>query len=160
MMSTIMDTKFFFDLEETLITDWHDPVLTNVQKVKKWIADNNVKQAGIFSWAIWGDKDVAVFNRDLKKWLEGVFEIEFTEIVPKQQAVLTVCLVKGLRCSDDIDLIDTASIFGKHGIFTDWCIATKRDCTCVLLDDTVPDRVTVDQESGVTVKLVNVDKLC
>jgi hypothetical protein len=154
-----METKFFFDLEETLITNWHDPLLCNVQKVRKFIADNNVKQAGIFSWVVWNQADVDVFNKTLKTWLEGVFEIEFTEIVPKNDAVRVVCFAKSLKHDDDLDLIDIASIFGKHGIFTEWCLATQRDCICVLLDDVVPDRMTVDHATGVVVQLVNVDKL-
>ena len=154
-----MDTKFFFDLEETLITNWHDPLLCNVQKVKKFIADNNIKQAGIFSWAVWNQADVDVFNKTLKTWLESVFGIDFTEVVPKETAVITVCIAKGLRCNDSTDVIDTASIFGKHGIFTEWCLATQRDCVCVLLDDVVPDRMTVDHATGVVVQLVNVDRL-
>jgi hypothetical protein len=155
----IMKTKFFFDLEETLITDWHDPVLCKVQRVKQWITDNNVKQAGVFSWAVWDQKDVDVFNSTLKNWLEGVFEVEFVEVVPKKDAVREVCVVKGLQHNNDLDLLDAASIFGKHGIFTEWCLARERDCVCVLLDDAVPDRVTIDHDTNVTVKLVNVDKL-
>jgi len=154
-----MEIKFFFDLEETLITDWHDPLLCNVQKVKKWIADNGVKQAGIFSWAVWNQADVDVFNKTLKTWLEGVFEIEFIEVITKNDAVRAVCFTKSLRCVDMTDVIDIASIFGKHGIFTEWCLATKRDCICVLLDDVVPDRIITDKVTGVTVKLVNVDRL-
>lgn len=154
-----METKFFFDLEETLITNWHDPVLTNVQKVKQWIADNGVKQAGVFSWAIWNQKDVDVFNTQLKKWLESVYEIEFTEVVTKTAAVRTVCHAKALKYEDDFDLEQVAKVFGKHGIFTEWCLARERDCTCILLDDLVPDRETFDHAKNLLVKLVNVDNL-
>ena len=156
-----MDTKthFFFDLEETLITDWHDPVLTNVQRVREWIKANGVTEAGIFSWAIWDEKDVNKFNLEMKRWLEDAFGFKVTQVVIKRDAVAIAAKHKGLRfdINDPLDVADMASIFGKHGIFTEFCFATFQvDCTCVLLDDVVPNRTIFDHNSNLTVKLVNV----
>lgn len=156
-----MDTKFFFDLEETLITDWHDPVLCNVQKVRAWITANDVKEANIFSWAVWDEADIEVFNRDLKHWLEDSFGFKIIGVVSKGAAIKVVCKHKGLKINinDGLDVADVANFFGKHGIFTEWCLAWGRDCTCVLLDDVVPNRTIVDADRNVTIKLVNVTDL-
>jgi hypothetical protein len=61
-----MDTIIFFDLENTLIWDWIDNprlMCSRHPEISDWIKAQGTFRAGLFSWAVWNDHDVEVFNR-------------------------------------------------------------------------------------------------
>lgn len=70
-----MDKIFYFDLEETVIESWTDPILVNKATIERFIEENGIKDVHIFSAAIWNDRDKQIFERDLKSWIERVFSI-------------------------------------------------------------------------------------
>lgn len=154
--------KFFFDLEETLITDWHNPVLTNVEKVRALVAVSAITEVRIFSWAIWDQSDADKFNREMKDCIENAFGFKIIEIILKRDAIAIVAKRRGLWVDMNNpmdDIADIANNIGKDGIFTEFCFARERDCICVLVDDVVPNRTIEDHDLNVIVKLVNVNNL-
>jgi len=153
--------KFFFDLEETLITDWQNPVLTNVEKVRALVAVSAITEVRIFSWAIWDQSDADKFNREMKDWIENAFGFKIIEIILKHDAIATVAKRRGLSVDmkNPMDIADIANNIGKDGIFTEFCFARERDCICVLVDDVVPNRTIEDHDLKVIVELINVDDL-
>lgn len=60
-----MDKFFYFDLEETVIESWTDPILVNKTTIERFIEENGIKDVHIFSAAIW--------NVGLKILIELVF---------------------------------------------------------------------------------------
>ena len=52
-----MKKVWFFDLEETIIRSWNDPILINKDRVTRFIEENGIKEITIFSAAIWHEND-------------------------------------------------------------------------------------------------------
>lgn len=60
-----MNTIILFDLENALIWDWTEDrrlMCSRFPEISEWIRDQGDFRAGLFSWAIWNDKDLAEFN--------------------------------------------------------------------------------------------------
>lgn len=150
-MTTI---KHFWDLEDTCITSWSDPLLKNISKLREWVADNQVTEVTIFSFAIWSDADTAVFNRDIKAMLETAFGIKVVEVLTSDHIRKVVCG----HMSAQFDLHDFLSLWGKKRAFAEYCSATLADCTAVLIDDCVPNMTVTDHDKMLVIEYIDVTR--
>lgn len=148
-----MKKIFYFDLEETVIESWHDPLLCNVKKVRDFIAKNNIEQIHIFSAAIWNDRDKNTFEKSLKPFLEGVFNIEILSC-PSMEDVWKETQWKTVKFDNVMEMI---AMIGKKCMFEDWCKwKHHKDSHCVLLDDSFEDEIIINRVHNTQVEVVNI----
>lgn len=129
----------YLDLEETIIKSWYDMEFINYGKIRKFFKDNEVREIGIYSFAIQNEKEREEFNSWLKLRLEELLEVEVIKVltVPEIQASV-----------NDYERIEYNSMFefiqlnGKYFSFLKYCYATHQDERCILIDDCVPTSIT------------------
>jgi hypothetical protein len=144
---------WFLDLEETIITDFTDPEIANLEVVKEHFKRIGVKQVHIFSFAIWGSREKKIFEQpNFKGWLERVFELEIVTY-PSMQEVMDEVFWK---THTKWELTDFISIWGKARAFADYCLMMHHTKNCFLIDDIVPNAITVDRKTGLTTEFINV----
>lgn len=64
------------DLEDTLINDWDDFTAVRVPQVRVFLDSHRWSAVGLFSFAVWDDRDLLRFHNH-KQYLEEVFGFEF-----------------------------------------------------------------------------------
>lgn len=151
LLSKRKNKKFFFDLEQTLISIWGDPVISNRQWVTELIAAEGVKDISIFSFACWHDKDRDHFNSTMKEWLEDVFGFQIVS-VPTVEDIARV--VRKVNCCD-FHIHDIISLWGKQRSFEDFVLFSReRDTEFVLVDDAVPNKVVDFPDLEITIRFI------
>lgn len=147
---------WFLDLEETIITDFTDPVVMNLEVVKEHFKKIGVKQVHIFSFAMWGEREKKIFNQpDFKQWLERVFDLEIVA-APTVTEVMDEIFWK---TSVSWDLCEFISIFGKARAFSDYCFLAHPTKNCFLIDDVAKNEITINRDSNTSVELIQIDSL-
>ena len=147
---------FYFDLEETVITSWEEALLCNKHKVDSFIAQNDVKEIHIFSAAIWNDRDKEVFEKQLKNWLENIFDVKILSW-PSMTDVWKETNWKMVKFENVMELIST---IGKKRMFEDWCkIKHHRDSHCVLLDDSFEEEILINKVHNTVIEVVDINKV-
>lgn len=147
---------FYFDLEETLITSWVDTLLCNKQKVEAFIKHHNVKEVHIFSAAIWDDFDKTTFEKNLKEWLEGVYNISIISW-PSMKDVWAKTNWKTVKFDNVSEFI---MLIGKKRMFEDWCkITHHRDSHCILLDDSFEEEILTNKNHNTIIEVVDINKV-
>lgn len=147
---------FYFDLEETLITSWVDTLLCNKEKVEAFIKQHNVKEVHIFSAAIWDDYDKNIFEKNLKGWLEGVYNISIVSW-PSMKDVWAKTNWKTVKFDNVSEFI---MIIGKKRMFEDWCkLMHHRDSHCILLDDSFEEESLINKVHNTIIEVVDVNKV-
>lgn len=147
---------FYFDLEETLITSWVDTLLCNKEKVEAFIKQHNVKEVHIFSAAIWDDYDKNIFEKNLKGWLEGVYNISIISW-PSMKDVWAKTNWKTVKFDNVSEFI---MIIGKKRMFEDWCkLMHHRDSHCILLDDSFEEESLISKVHNTIIEVVDINKV-
>jgi hypothetical protein len=147
-------TKVFLDLEDTIITNWDEALLTNVNVITRWLESllDSRRTIQIHSFAIWDEKDKVHFvESGMKAMIEKALDVEIIEWLSIEEMQQIVEEWSGFRFSDRIDFMQ---LHGKHRSFEKICLARERDCRCILLDDAIPHRTIVDHERNLTIGLV------
>ena len=148
-----MKKIFYFDLEGTVIEDWHDPLLCNVQKVRDFIAKNEINEIHIFSAAIWNERDKNVFFKSMKQCLEGAFAVQIVSW-PSMEEVWKNTQWKAVKFDDVMEMI---AMIGKKRMFEDWCKwMHHKDSHCFLLDDSFDDEVLINTVLNTRIEVVNI----
>jgi hypothetical protein len=127
-------TTLWFDLEATVIKSWDTPFIINQEKIFDFLKLFPCDEIGIFSFAIWDDKDRAFFNAQMKPHLEAMFGIRISHVPTKQE--LFQAIKKANKKQFDFD--DFCDFWGKENGFSDWIRATNTG-THILIDDMVED---------------------
>ncbi len=147
---------FYFDLEETLITSCVDTLLCNKEKVEAFIKQYNVKEVHIFSAAIWDDYDKNIFEKNLKEWLEGVYNISIISW-PSMKDVWAKTNWKTVKFDNVSEFI---MIIGKKRMFEDWCkLIHHRDSHCILLDDSFEEESLISKVNNTIIEVVDINKV-
>jgi hypothetical protein len=77
------DLVILFDLEATTIEHWSNPVLINQEKIKRVLSGVNMgdmnKIYGIYSYALWCDENIEIFNSGIRSKIENEFDIAFDD---------------------------------------------------------------------------------
>jgi hypothetical protein len=155
----------FLDLEETVIESWHSPYYTNIQKVRKWLNDNAVKEAGIFSFAIYNDPDKRRFEQEMKAGLSDVLGISLTTWPSVLDMIAVDTKHTGVRwitsaATASVDSIEYVNMRGKQQGFINYVNEVLPHARRIaLLDDIVDDLTLTYRDTGREITLVNVTKL-
>ena len=147
---------WFLDLEGTIITDWNDPVLDNFQTVKDHFKKISISQVGIFSFAIRNEKDKERFQQpDLKLWLENAYDLEFMAFPSVDDMMEQIFRQHG----DSLAPYEFVNLYRKAKAFRDYCNLNYSEFNCYLIDDVVPNEVTVNRKTCRIVETINVRDL-
>lgn len=143
-----MNFIYWFDLEETLIDSWNNPILVNIGKINEYIKLNNIKKINIFSYAIYGDTDKIIFDKRIKPTIEEFYGITV-------DIVLTVeDMMKAMKaeCIYYESVSDFMSMNKKDWAFIKYQKYTIKNGTCCTLIDDVVDNMTLlfDNNSVIT----------
>lgn len=147
---------WFFDLEETIIRSWNDPVIVNLSRVLEFIKTNSITNIHIFSAAIWNEEDKSHFNSFLKTWLEGVLGVHIDNVISMddvwKETSFNTMYFEGVH--------ELISLFGKRRMFEVWCLETnKQDTHCILLGDAFGNTVFTNKDTNISIETVDVTKL-
>ena len=127
-------TTLWFDLEQTLIESWDKPIIINQEKIVNFFKEFPCDEIGIFSFAIWDDKDREVFEFQIKPRIEETFGIKISHVPTKQE--LFHAIKKNHKCQFSFE--DFHDFWDKEKGFVDWIRATNSG-THILIDDMVED---------------------
>ncbi len=146
--------KCFFDLEETIITEFDNPLVINIEKVKllqdKLELPENIS---IFSFAIWDDNDRDRFNHIIKPMIESSFNF-IVEDIPTIDEIIAVIKTKWptILCREDF-----FEFFDKERAFIEFMRLTHPDESSMLIDDRVSDITFTFNNT--TIKTVNINNI-
>ena len=127
-------TTLWLDIEGTIIKSWEEPFIINQEKIQNLICEFLPDEIGVFSFAIWNDKDREFFKDQIGPHLEKIFGIQITHIPTKQEVFQAI--KKANKKQFDFD--DFCDFWGKENGFSDWIRATNSG-THILIDDLVED---------------------
>ena len=151
-----MKQHFFLDLEGTIIDSWDNRVFVNYSRVKDFLSQRMIKEVNIFSFAIWNEKDLNVFNqKDFKGWLEDALEVKIVSTPTVEDIKKVVQHHRGINWETH----ELISVWGKLRSFQDFCIACFENCSCTLLDDAVPNMTQVMHDSNLVIKTIDVETI-
>lgn len=151
-----MNTCVFLDLEETIIDSWESGNLVNVQVIKDYLEKNNIKEVGIFSFAIYNDRDLDIFSRDHKTAIERVLNVTISTVISVEQMLKLDTAFTGLFFESVSDFI---SIRGKKDAFINFVNGNVKFDKAILIDDVVPNMSIKYHDVNAEIELVNVLKL-
>lgn len=146
----------FLDLEETVLNNWEDGLLVNIDKVSAWLDKLNVTKVHLFSFAVWNDKDKDRFNQEFKLPLEKALGVTFVDSPSVEDFMDADRQVTGVRLDH---LWEYCQVRGKVDGFRSWCKLNFDGQHNVLLDDVVPNATWHNADSGLELQYVNVKDL-
>jgi hypothetical protein len=156
--SNTMNNSFnvFLDLEDTVLDDWESGLLVNTEKVKTFLHSLSVTEFTVFSFAVWDESDVEVFNQRHKSLLETSLQVKVKSCPTLKDFMSADVKHTGVRF---VQLHEFISVRGKVDAFRTWCDVHYPDQNCVLVDDTVPNLDLLNRDSGRVLRYVNVHTL-
>ena len=151
-----MADLWFLDLEETIITDFRDPVIMNLDLVREHFKRLGVSKVHVFSAAIWDEREKREFNLpNFKPWLERMFEIEIVAFPSMKEVMDEIFWKTGTLW----DLTDFLAVWGKARAFQDYCRLFHPKTNCFLIDDSVQNEIIIDRDDDRFIELIQVDDL-
>jgi hypothetical protein len=112
----------WFDLEDTIITPvlsgWQNCEAINVDKMRRFIADNKFDRINLFSFAIDDDDDLAKFNQITKPHLEATFGFKLSATPTMQDIASTCCAEMNLK---NTNVNEVRDFWSKHQSFRLYC---------------------------------------
>ena len=149
----------FLDLEETVITNWVDREFININKLRQYINANSFTTIGIFSFAIFSDKDKRNFTDTLCNDLEDVLQVKITDdLMPTAEEIIAMAS-RTRFISPPMPERDFFDFYSKRSGFEEYCLSTPEfaNTECILIDDAVEDtRLILKDREVIT---LNVDSL-
>ena len=154
-----MDSKFkiFLDLEETVIDSWDSGLLVNSSQVRDFIKSQQASNVTIFSFAVWDANDQKTFDKQHRRVLQRALDTGIALVPTVQDFMLSDTKLTGVDWQGDVT--EFICLRGKVGAFINWCKLHHSGENCLLVDDVVPNMDVIDRDSGVIIRLVNVNTL-
>jgi hypothetical protein len=150
-----MVKKVFLDLEETIINSWNDKLfLHHVDKIRKWLDKNEIKEIHIWSFAIWDESDKQHFvTSRLMEDIETALGRPIISYYSVEEMQTKVEYYEGMIYDCRTEFMQ---INGKRWSFIKYCLGSHKDCECILIDDAVPNQTLIDHDKNLTIQLINV----
>lgn len=163
-------THLFLDLEDTIITPvvngWHDFDIINLNKITELIEEVKPDLISIFSFAIWDNYQLQLFEKHTRKHIERVINRKLSLIPTVEEIIAACCKMKGITNAQTVTFADASDFWSKHEAFrlyvrknflhtwSDW----QREINVILLDDAVWDENFTWPDIHVSGKIINIDK--
>lgn len=151
-----MKNIIWLDLEETLIDQWGQFNLLDyhIKNIKLLIHQIKPDELGVWSFAIWSEKDINTFNTNgIKEQLEQELNYKFNSIFSIEEIREIVQEYEGFKYENVIEFIQ---LNGKHWSFVKYAFLHK-DTNFYLIDDCVPNMRIENTDNNVKVNLINVE---
>lgn len=151
--------NLYLDLEETIIDNWYNGILINVQSIKCYLDDVYDKNIPIHIWsyAIGNQRDQREFlDTGMKSIIETALGRKIINFPSIEEMMSTVSAYEGLRYDS---IPEFMQINGKHWSFIKYCLAQHSGANCVLIDDTIGNWTFKCNDTNTSVELVNVRTL-
>lgn len=156
---TEVDTLVFLDLEQTIIASFDDPFLINVQSIKQFLQERNITEVGIFSFAIWDQKDQYTFKDHIKPAIELALGVTVKTWPTLQDMVRADREFTGVRFDTELETHRFTQLRGKKDGFLHYVQHKYNFKKAILIDDVVPNLTIIDRDRDRTIELWNVDRL-
>lgn len=132
----------FLDLEKTIIHSWDDPVIINEVIVTERLTSIRPDLIGIYSFAIYDDRDRNYFLHSMKQEIEDSFHLKIeTSLVFTVQEIANTILKAQVK-----DIQTFIQTHGKQNSFQEFIITKFKEGEFVLIDDLVENiEVSIDQ---------------
>jgi len=131
----------YLDLEGTIIKDWQEPVIlwSKVDRIKRMIeideTQGELGKLGIFSWAIWDDKDKQKFEDTLYKPISNAIGMQIDlDSIPSVDDLVTLFSTEGYTRHERQDIFD---FYNKESAFIKYCRLHYKEGSFILMDDVV-----------------------
>lgn len=155
-----MNTRIYLDLEDTIIREWYQPDVINVDRINRWLDTcfrERPTEIVIFSFAIWNEQDKKNFrDYKIKALVEDALSVEIVDWPSIQDLRKVIEPWSKVVYEDDREF---ALIEGKAGAFVKMCLANGFSGNYILIDDAVPDQTIVDHGLGLTMRLLPVSAI-
>lgn len=151
-----MNKIFYFDLEETLISSFNNPVLVNENAVEDYILANDIKEISIFSAAISDTRDKGRFIEKIQPLILERYDITipFNKIIMLQEVVDSFMENMGVS----LDVAEMLCFYGKDGSFHKYCkFVHEKDTHCILLDDSYENQSFISKDRNSVSEIVNIN---
>ena len=155
-----MKTLVLFDLEETLFDAWDSFMPVNQLSVPLWVS-KMPKDAtyGLFSYAVYHDKDLNHFVEHEQEWLENMFNFTFDKNYLWTLEDL-MRMVKDVNPTLAFDKKDFFDFYNKElAAYTVTKLEMFRDTHVYLVDDPVSNTEAYNPELNMKLTFVDVTKL-
>lgn len=146
---------WFFDLEETLIQSWRDPLLVHFADMRDLIERERIEVAHIFSFAIYNKADKLVFERELQPVLEAALRIKIASWVSVEE----LCSQSLRNTRTQWSIHEYVSVWGKVRAFEDHVLFQGLHGHAILVDDVVPDEIKINRKTGLVTEMINVESI-
>ena len=128
------------DLEETVVEDWSNMTLLprECMAIRSFLRTCHPGATiGLMSWAVWNDKDKALFNKHLRDELEAVLEVKFSDEWVLSMDDWSDMLFK--HCKKKLSRDDLFDCFGKQEVLflASRSVPAFKDQFVMLIDDAV-----------------------
>jgi FMN phosphatase YigB (HAD superfamily) len=155
-----MKTLVLFDLELTLFDEWGSFVPMNERSVSLYVSNlPNDCMFGLYSWAVYDEKDKQQFVEDEQEWVENMFGFKFND--------------EFLFTLDDVMKMVQSTVksvnFDRKGFFEFFSKETSmmqllklkqfKDMHLVLVDDTVQNMEVFNKDNNSKLTFVQVNDL-
>lgn len=164
--------ELWLDLEDTLVTPitqgWHLFDIINLTKIKNVISDFKPQHVSIFSFAIWDQHQLGLFNRHCRPHLEQALEVKFDEVLTVDEDIKLACCREMGISAQMVDFIELSNFWGKQGAFRH-CMRHRAKLFrqsnpnealhTLLLDDVVEPELLVWPDLDTTVDQWNIDRI-
>jgi hypothetical protein len=111
----------FLDLEETIITavvdGWHTAEIINLDKIQRIIEQFNPDAIHIFSFAIWNERELTLFDIHVREMVEKAIGRKINQVFIVDNDVTPICCeVKKIQPST-VDFAELCAFWGKGEAF-------------------------------------------
>lgn len=161
-----MKNKLFLDLEDTIITPvvegWHNTELINIEKINKFISENEIESISLFSFAVWNQEELALFKQHTLPLIEDAIGQKIWRMPTVDDDIIpSCCTQKGVHPSR-VDFSEMSNFWSKDLAFIlcmkEW-FKKSRDIRCILLDDMVEDQALHFPRNNLHLTLLNIDNM-
>lgn len=160
----------FLDLEDTIIepvwSGWHCSHLINVEKIKAFIDSWKPDHVHLFSFALWDQHQLALFQNSLKPLIEQHLGIKFTWEWTVDGDIIPLCCKELHLHEEKVSFSDMTEFWSKQEAFR---LSVRQkfkqtlehgvDVEAILIDDMVEDECWGWPRLGIRGQALNIDHL-
>lgn len=143
------------DLESTLIPVWTDftPIPENIEKIKTYANKFQPDLVGLFSWAMWDQRDVEIWERN-KHWCEDALGFNITQSNTILDFISAIKMHCGPSHMDNMDFFD---FYNKETCLFNLMLNGWNEFNeVVLFDDAVKPCEVYFERTSSSLKIINI----
>lgn len=157
----------FLDLEDTIITPatlgWHLCELINVEKINKFIKDNNIEVVSIFSFAVHNKREKELFKKHDQEMIENAIGMKLFRIPTMDDDIIPACARQKMLAPSMVSFNDIVEFWGKDLAFQlflkDSLQNNRTPMKIFFLDDAIDDFHFQIPKLNLDVQTFNIDEL-